>query len=86
MDTIVFCSLIGLMGLFMAATIVARGRSRGQSPLKSLDENIAVFPGCLLPAILLCFRSSMLARVLVFAAVVLISVRLVFRNRHSADR
>jgi hypothetical protein len=86
METIAFVALTGLAGLFMATSVVVRGRRRGQSALKSLDENIVAFPGMLLPAFAAFFRHSMLALVLACAGAALIFVRLLFRKRPSAAR
>ena len=84
MDTIITVGVFGFAGLAMATSIVVRGRRRGESALKSLDDNIVAFPGSLLLAGAGFFWHSMTARVLIVTGVVLISLRLLWRGRRSA--
>jgi len=80
-DTIVDIVLLTSAGLIMAATIVARGRRRGESALKSLDDSLAVFPGSLLVACAAFVRKSPFALSVTIAGIGLIVLRLLFRRR-----
>jgi hypothetical protein len=82
-DTVITIAVFGFAGLAMATSIVVRGRRRGESALKSLDDNIVAFPGFLLLAGAGFFRHSLVARVLTISGLVLIALRLLWRGRRS---